>query len=287
MNGYVATIGMFDGVHVGHQFVLRQVVETARERGMQSLIITFDHLLRKEAVLTSLDEKLELISDMGVDRTEVLPFTDALRQLSARQFMERVLRDELGVRVLLTGYDNRFGYRREEGFDDYVRYGRELGIEVCQLPAEGQVSSSHIRQLLQKGDVAEAAHCLGRCYTLTGHVEHGEHVGTRLGFPTANLHPDCDQQLIPAAGVYAVRVRIASGEYDGMMNIGSRPTFDGQRQTLETHLFGLTADLYGCSMQIAFVERLRSERRFDSMEALRHQLEQDAEEARGTLKIKD
>ena len=200
---------MFDGVHRGHQYVLRQVVETARERGMQSLVVTFDHLLRKDAVLTTLGEKRQLIGSMGVDRTEVLAFTDELRQMTARQFMERVLCDQLDVKVLLTGYDNRFGHRREEGFDDYVRYGRELGIEVHQLRAEGTVSSSHIRQLLQRGNVAEAAHCLGRCYTLSGHVEHGEHVGTQLGFPTANLHPDCDRQLIPAAGVYAVRAHIA------------------------------------------------------------------------------
>lgn len=278
--GYVATIGMFDGVHRGHQYVLRQVVETARERGMQSLVVTFDHLLRKDAVLTTLDEKRQLIGSMGVDRTEVLAFTDELRQMTARQFMERVLRDQLDVKVLLTGYDNRFGHRREEGFNDYVRHGQELGIEVHQLRAEGTVSSSHIRQLLQRGNVAEAAHCLGRCYTLSGHVEHGEHVGTQLGFPTANLHPDCDRQLIPAAGVYAVRAHIAAGVYDGMMNIGSRPTFDGHRQTLEAHLFGLNADLYGSSMQIEFVERLRSERRFDNAEALREQLLQDAKKAK-------
>lgn len=277
--GFVATIGMFDGVHKGHQFVLRQVVEHAKARGLQSLAITFDHSPRREQVLTSLDEKQQLIRETGIDRVEVLSFTPSLKMLTARQFMEQVLKEQLSVRVLLTGYDNRFGHNREEGFEDYVRYGRELGIEVVGLPAEGDVSSSRIRQLLMEGRIEEATACLGHPYTMTGRVTHGEHVGTALGYPTANLLPNDSRQLIPAAGVYAVKV----GSYSGMMNIGTRPTFNGHHQTLEVHLFHFDQDLYGRQLSVAFVSRLREERRFDGPEALKAQLHKDALQAEELL----
>ena len=284
---YVATIGMFDGVHQGHRFVLRQVVACAQQQGLQSLCITFDHSPRQEQVLTTLDEKLRLIRQTGIHRIEVLPFTDALRQLTARAFMEQVLLRQLQVQVLLIGYDNRFGHNREEGFDDYVRYGRQLGIEVRALPAEGTVSSSLIRQQLLQGAVREAADSLGHPYLLRGTVTHGEHIGTRLGFPTANIEPEEPRQLIPAAGVYAVRVRMAAGtqtcEWKGMMNIGTRPTFGPHAQTLEVHLLDYEGDLYGQQLTVEFVARLRGEQTFESPEALREQLQKDAIEVKRQL----
>lgn len=294
MVGFVATIGMFDGVHLGHQFVLQQTIDLARESGLQPLCITFDHSPRQEQVLTPLDEKVRLIRQMGIDRVEVLSFTAELKSLTARQFMEQVLRNQMNVRVLLTGYDNRFGRNREEGFDDYVRYGRELGIEVVSLPPapsegrEGVVSSSYIRQLLSDGQVAEAADCLGHPYSISGHVAHGEHIGTELGFPTANLVPS-ESQLIPAPGAYAVKVSFHtphSSLYteNGMMNIGTRPTFDGHEQTLEVHILHFHEDLYGQALSVEFVKRLREERRFDSMEALQEQLKQDAIQAEQAIK---
>lgn len=279
MNGYVATIGMFDGVHKGHQFVLRQVVAEARRRGMQSLCITFDHSPRQEQVLTPLEEKLKLIAETGIDHTEVLPFTAELKQMTALMFMEQVLKQQLHVEVLLTGYDNRFGHHREEGFDDYVRYGKLLDIEVIGLPAEGTVSSSHIRRLLQDGLMEEAALCLGRPYALTGHVVHGQHIGTTLGYPTANLQPDERCQLIPAAGVYAVQVTLPTSSFKGMMNIGTRPTFGQHAQTLEVHLLDFQGSLYNQRLTVSFVSRLREERRFESPEALKAQLQQDAIQA--------
>jgi len=315
MTGYVATIGMFDGVHRGHQFVLKQVVDRACERGLLSMAITLDmadgdkhegqhgEAGRKGYRLTPLDAKRRLLSKTGIDRIEVLPFTDALRQMTAREFMQRVLKEQLGVKVLLTGYDNRFGHNREEGFDDYVRYGQELGIEVESLPPapsmttpsvdaksekvqEHAISSSLIRQLLQEGQVGEAARCLGYPYTIQGRVEHGEHVGTQLGFPTANIVPIDSCQLIPAAGAYAVTVRLENSteQKHGMMNIGMRPTFDGHRQTLEAHIFQLNEDLYGQLLQVSFVERLREEQRFASPDDLRRQLERDARQAEEILK---
>ena len=294
MVGFVATIGMFDGVHLGHQFVLQQTIDLARESGLQPLCITFDHSPRQEQVLTPLDEKVRLIRQMGIDRVEVLAFTAELKSLTARQFMEQVLRNQMNVRVLLTGYDNRFGRNREEGFDDYVRYGRELGIEVVSLPPapsegrEGVVSSSYIRQLLLEGQVAEAAQCLGHPYSISGRVAHGEHIGTELGFPTANLVPS-ESQLIPALGAYAVRVTFNTPHsslhtQSGMMNIGTRPTFDGHEQTLEVHILHFHEDLYGQALSVEFVKRLREERRFDSMEALKEQLKQDAIQAEQAIK---
>ena len=208
MTGFVATIGMFDGVHRGHQFVLSQVVQCAREHGLQSMAITFDRRREAGDVLTPLDEKLLLLSKTDIDR-------------AAHEFMQQVLKERLGVKILMTGYDNRFGHNREEGFDDYVRYGRELDIEVvCLPPAPASIapelssptshtlSSSLIRRLLTEGRVSQAAAGLGYPYTIMGTVEHGEHIGTQLGFPTANLTPTDPQQLIPAPGVYAVKVRL-------------------------------------------------------------------------------
>lgn len=279
MAGYVATIGMFDGVHRGHQFVLQRVIQTARERGLQPMVVTFDHSTRREQLLTTLDEKLTLIRQTGIERIEVLPFTAELKQLTAHQFMQQVLKERLNVKVLLTGYDNRFGHNRKEGFNDYVCYGHELGIEVLQLPAEGQVSSSLIRQLLLKGQVAEAAEALGHPYKLKGRVEHGEHIGTRLGFPTANIVPDSAAQLIPAPGVYAV----TCDTLKGIMNIGTRPTFGPHSQTLEVHLLHYDGNLYGQQLSVAFIHRLRDEQRFDSVEALQRQLQRDAQQAEALL----
>lgn len=284
--GYVATIGMFDGVHLGHQYVLQQVTLTARKRGLQSMAITFDHTLRKEPLLTTLDEKLALLQQLGIERTEVLAFTDALKQMTAREFMQQVLKERLDVRVLLIGYDNRFGRGRSESFDDYVRYGRELGIDVVQLSAQGTVCSSLIRQQLKEGRVVEAAHLLGHPYLLEGCVEHGEHIGTRLGYPTANLVPTDEQQLIPASGVYAVRVALDHQPtlHAAMMNIGHRPTFDGQHTTLEVHVLHLNENLYGHQLTVHFIERLRDEQRFDSEEALIAQLQKDLIETEKILK---
>ena len=287
--GYVATIGMFDGVHRGHQFVLQHVADEARQRGLQSMAITFDKT--GPQTLTPLDQKRLLLTKTGIDHIEVLTFNEALKQMTAREFMEQELRDRLNVKVLLTGYDNRFGHNRTEGFDDYVRYGKELGIEVISLPPAPSkergdiVSSSLIRKLIADGDIHKANELLGNPYTILGRVEHGEHIGTKLGYPTANLVLVDKCQLIPSAGVYAVKIRLENSvEWKhGMMNIGMRPTFDGQHQTLEVNVFRLKENLYGQQLQVAFIERLRGEQRFDSIEALKSQLREDAIEAERIL----
>jgi riboflavin kinase/FMN adenylyltransferase len=281
--GYVATIGMFDGVHRGHQFVLQHVADEARQRALRSMAITFDK--GSAQTLTPLAQKRTLLMNTGIDRIEVLTFNEALKQMTAREFMQQVLRDKYGVKVLLIGYDNRFGHNRTEGFEDYVRYGKELDIEVLQLPAAGEISSSIIRQQVAAGDISNANELLGHPYTIAGRVEHGEHIGTKLGFPTANIVVDDQCQLIPAAGVYAVNIRMENNTEwkHGMMNIGTRPTFNGQRQTLEVNIFHLSEDLYGQRIEVTFAERLRGEQRFDSAEALKEQLQRDAIEAERIL----
>ena len=281
--GYVATIGMFDGVHRGHQFVLQHVADEARQRALRSMAITFDK--GSAQTLTPLAQKRTLLMNTGIDRIEVLTFNEDLKQMTAREFMQQVLRDKYGVKVLLIGYDNRFGHNRTEGFEDYVRYGKELDIEVLQLPAAGEISSSIIRQQVAAGDISNANELLGHPYTIAGRVEHGEHIGTKLGFPTANIVVDDQCQLIPAAGVYAVNIRMENNTEwkHGMMNIGTRPTFNGQRQTLEVNIFHLSEDLYGQRIEVTFAERLRGEQRFDSAEALKEQLQRDAIEAERIL----
>lgn len=295
----VATVGMFDGVHRGHQHVIGQVVEKAREAGLSSTVITFDKVPRqvldpsfRPQLLTTLEEKENVIRQLGVDVLAVLPFTREMAGLSAQAFMKQVLDEQLQTKVLVTGYDNRFGHDRTEGFDDYVRYGRELGMEVlrgdAQLMDDGQrpVSSSVIRQLLaEEGRVDLMPHYLTRLYQLRGTVAPGEHIGHRLGYPTANLEVDEADKLIPAAGVYAVWATIEGEQQPraAMMNIGNRPTFHGHRQTLEVNILDFEGNLYGQVMTVSFVERLRAERRFDSPEALAVQLEADKEQVKQIL----
>lgn len=282
MSGCVATIGFFDGVHKGHRFVIGSVAAEARRRSMCAVVLTFDLRPRDvvagttpPAVLTSLEDKRRLIVEAGADRCEVLHFDRELASLSAREFMGEVLRDRFGVRVLLLGYDNRFGRRREEGFEDYVAYGRELGIEVVRLQQLGDVSSSAIRQALSDGDMSRANDLLGRRYCLTGTVVHGFGEGRKLHFPTANLSPESIVQQLPGRGVYEVELAIGPSRYAGMMNIGLRPTYGGSDLSVEIHLLDFSGDLYGREVSVEVVRRIREERRFESTEELRRQLEQD------------
>ena len=287
----VATIGVFDGVHFGHQLVISKVLEQARQRGLVSTVITFDRSPRevldpsfRPQLLTTLEEKSDIIASLGVDQLVVLPFTREMASLSAWDFMQQVLSDQLHVKVLFTGYDNRFGHDRTEGFDDYVRYGEQLGMQVLRGDVELMdggslaVSSSEIRRLLaDEGRVELMPRYLTRRYVLKGKVMPGEHIGHKIGYPTANLEPEDTGKLIPAAGVYAVWAKLEGEQLPraAMMNIGMRPTFDGHRQTLEANILGFDGDLYGQTVEVTFVERLRDERKFDSPEALAAQLEQD------------
>jgi len=296
----VATIGVFDGIHRGHQLVIGRVVEQAHRLGLTSTVITFDQSPRqvldasfRPQMLTTLEEKTSIISTLAVDRLVILPFNKKLAALSAQEFMSHVLKEQLGVKVLLMGYDNRFGHNRQEGFEDYVRFGEQLGMKVLrgdvELMDDGNraVSSSVIRELLAvEGRVDLMPHYLTRLYQLTGKVMPGEHIGHQIGYPTANLEPADDSKLIPASGVYAVWVHV-EGEKEkraAMMNIGMRPTFDGHKQTLEVNILDFEGNLYGKTLSVDFVQRLREERKFDSPEDLAIQLAKDRENVEYILK---
>ena len=289
--GYCATIGFFDGVHRGHQFLLRQVEAEAAERGLRSMAVTFEEHPRmaldsqyQPRLLATADDKLTWLAETGINACALLQFDRAMASLSAKEFMQKFLLEKLDVRCLVIGYDHHFGHNRQEGFDDYVRHGRALGIEVVPaLPLETcdfTVSSSAIRRFLEAGDVERAAEGLGRMFTLRGTVAAGRRVGRRIGFPTANLRPASSHLLIPHIGVYAVWADIAAGRFPAMLNIGRRPTLNnGSDISIEAHLIGFNGNLYNQPMTLHFVRRLRDEMTFPSLESLTQQLEQDAHEA--------
>lgn len=289
-NEYCATIGFFDGVHRGHQFMIDSLTTMAHAQGRQSLVITFDRHPRQVVhadyvpqLITTTDEKLQLLHATAADRIEVLHFDTQMAQLSAYEFMRQVLHEKYGVAMLLTGYDNRFGHNRAEGFADYVRYGEEMGMEVLQntpIDIDGlRVSSSLIRRLIVEGNITEANNCMGHPYSITGSVAHGFQEGRRIGFPTANIVPESAEKLVPGNGVYATRVSVEGGEWmPAMLNIGTNPTFQRQQTTIEAHIIGFEGDIYGRKVRVEFGRKLRDEQRFESVEALQKQLEADKKE---------
>ena len=291
---YAATVGFFDGVHQGHRAVMEHLKKEAARNQLSSMVITFERHPRQVVqkdwqpeLLTTLEEKIRLIEKAGIDVLVVLRFDSEMAGLSAFDFMDKVLREALNVRLLLTGYDNRFGHDRKAGFDDYCRYGETLGIDVMAAEpvtvGTSNVSSSRIRQLLKEGEVEEARYCLGHPYTLGGVVVHGEQIGRKIGFPTANLRPD-EGKLIPADGVYAVRAEVEGyQQLRGITNIGTRPTFDGTARTLETNLLDAVGNIYDRRMQVCFFSRLRGEKLFPSGEALAEQIRKDKEKVEQIL----
>ena len=317
---YVATIGSFDGVHRGHRCLLEQVRGIADKQGLKAMAVTF-RLSPKSVLggsdmtrLNSMEERVALLNQAGMDEVAVLDFTHEMAAMTARDFMQQVLKEQLGVAVLVIGYDHRFGRGRTDGFDDYVRYGHELGIEVVRGEAcmeDGEaVSSTRIRRCITEGRVTEAAHLLGYNYRLCGTVVGGYRVGRKIGFPTANLG-NTDNKLLPADGVYAVRVNMlwamdngkmtdatkmeanncqlstVNCPFRGMLNIGHRPTVNnGEERSIEVHILDFEGDLYGQSLCVEFVERLRDEQTFGNLEALMAQLEADKKRVR-QLKIEN
>lgn len=284
----VATIGFFDGVHRGHRFLIDHVVKMARSSGLEATVITFDrhprqvlHADYQPQMLSTLDEKLAHLRQTALDNVVVLHFDEQLARLSARDFMASVLLRQLNVRKLVMGYDNRFGHNRDETFDDYVRYGAELGIEVVADTAlaidEVNVSSSVVRRFVESGNLPMANACLGYPYQIQGVVVPGLQNGRKMGFPTANIDVSGTGKLLPESGVYAVRVQLEDNEtpHGGMINIGIRPTFNGKKMSVEVHLFDFDGNLYGKRLSVTFYKRIRGERKFNSMEALSRQLADD------------
>ena len=283
----VVATGFFDGVHVGHRLVIQQLVEAAAVRGDESMVITFwphpRNVLQKEArslrLLTTLAEKKAILHSLGVDRVEVLQFTKDFSALTTEEYL-RLLMEKYDARTVLLGYDNRMG-SDASGADEVARTAESLGMEVIRtdmVPSERgyAVSSTKIRERLEAGDVKEASSMLGYDYRMQGVVIAGNRLGRTIGFPTANMQLYEPLKLIPGNGVYFVKVRTLDRELYGMCNIGCRPTVGlGNSRTIETNIFDFDENIYGLDLELTFLERIREERRFDSLDDLRKQLERD------------
>ena len=290
----VVATGFFDGVHVGHRLVIEQLVNAAAVRGDESMVVTFwphpRNVLQKEArslrLLTALHEKKDLLLDMGVDRVEVMPFTKDFSRMTTREYL-RELMDRFDAKAVLIGYDNRMGCDAD-GADQVAAVAHDLGLEVIRtqmVPSEQgyAVSSTKIRERLEAGDVRAASAMLGYDYTLHGVVVAGNRLGRTIGFPTANMQMYEPLKQVPGNGVYFVKVETLGRNLYGMCNVGCRPTVSsGNHRTIETHIFDFSEDIYGLDIKVTFIEKLRDEVRFESLEALRSQLEKDKE----TLKLK-
>lgn len=286
----VVATGFFDGVHLGHRLVIGRLVQAARERGMESVVVTFwphpRNVLQDDArnlrLLTSLSEKKDLLKGLGVDRVEVLPFTRAFSRLSTREYFREYVIGRFGGKAVLLGYDNRVG--GDSLTPEQIRQvALEEGLEVITTDSFADtsgvvVSSTKIREALSRGDVVSAARMLGYDYSLLGVVVAGNRLGRTIGFPTANMKLYEPLKMLPGNGVYSVEVDSLGRRYRGMCNIGTRPTVNaGKDTTVETHIFGFDEDIYGLDLKVTFKEKIRDERRFESLGALRNQLILDRE----------
>jgi len=292
---YAATIGFFDGVHLGHVHLLRQLMDAAAKHGLKSMAITFPEHPRqilqsdyRPRLLSTPEDKMKLLEKTGIDYCFPLHFTSALAAMDARSFMTDFLQKRLGVDMLLVGHDHHFGHDTNLGIDDYRRIGSEIGMEV--IPADAflyqgsPISSSRIRRELVAGNVKEANDMLGYRYSISGTVIHGLQNGRKMGFPTANLGPYCEFMQIPADGVYAAFATVDGEVWPAMVNIGFRPTFEGKARTIEAHLLGFDRDIYFHDLTLDFVEFLRAERRFDSPQELAAQLDADRRKVHETIR---
>ena len=287
----VIATGFFDGVHLGHRLVIDTLLRAARERGEQSVIVTFwPHprtVLQKDArelrLLSSLAEKRAMLSALGVDRVEVVPFSREFSRLTAEEYLREWVVGRLGGTAVVLGYDNRMG---SDGLahDAIVPLAQSLGLDVIECDAVGTISSTKIRAALDRGEVVEAEAMLGYRYGLHGVVVAGNRLGRTIGYPTANMQLYEPLKLVPANGVYLVEVETLGGHYYGMTNIGVRPTVSGAGvRTIETHIFDFDELIYGLDIRVRFIAKIRDERRFDSLKALRDQLAADEGMCRGML----
>ena len=292
----VLTIGTFDGVHLGHQKIIERVVATARQEGLLATIFTFfphprmvvqhDKSLK---LIHTLEEKKQLLQQLGVDLLVVQPFNEAFAQLTAEEFVSTILVQHLNVKKVIIGYDHRFGRNRTANINDMRLFGEKYGFAVEEISVqevdEVSVSSTKIREALNKGDVITAEHYLGTPYSLTGTVVHGLKLGRTLGYPTANIQVTEDYKLIPKDGVYAVYSYIGERKVYGMMSIGKNPTIEGKGASIEVYFFDFNGDLYDRELTIYFVKYLREERKFSSVALLKKQLQDDETTARKAIAL--
>ena len=282
----VATIGMFDGVHQGHATLIDELRRQAAARGLKSAVITFahhpQHVLRPGGdlrMIMTLDQRIKQLENMGLDYVAVMDFTVELSRNTSLEFM-RVMQEQWGVKVLIVGYNHRFGHDRDATFATYVENGRKLGIEVMKAPEYlgefAPVSSTIVRGLIAAGKVDDACNCMGRPFRLSGEVVHGFHNGRGIGFPTANVGNLDPLVILPHTGAYAVMVEVAGRRMQGMVNVGHRPTLDNGRElSIEVNIFGFDDDIYGMPITLEFIKFLRLEFKMGSIDELRAQLTTD------------
>lgn len=284
---FVATLGFFDGVHIGHRHLIDQVKEEAERQGLPSAVITFSvhprKVLQKDyqpKLLCGYEEKIEQLESTGIDYCITLPFTVELSELSAKDFINNILKDTINVGTLIVGYDHRFGHNRAEGFEDYVRYGNEVGVNVIKATelkfSDYDVSSSQIRRLLAEGKVTTANKLLSYNYKLSGKIVEGYQVGRTIGFPTANMKVWERFKVIPALGVYAVFVQIGNEIFKGMLYIGTRPTLHSDDEvSVEVNVFDFEGNLYNRFLSVEFVDFIRADMKFETKESLVNQIHKD------------
>ncbi len=290
----VITIGTFDGVHIGHQKIIEQLNALKTEENEVSMILTFFPHPRRVLdqsndikMLTTMEEKIELLDSFGLDHLIVEPFTKEFSRLTALEFVRDILVNRLSLKKLVIGYDHHFGRNREGNFEQLTEFGELYGFEVIEIPAQNiqsvSVSSTKIRKAIEAGEMGVANSYLGYPYRLSGEIVKGQGLGRKLNFPTVNLRIDEDYKLIPVKGVYAVKTQVEDKEVLGMMNIGYRPTVGGDGRTIEIHLLDFKGDLYGQRLRVDVLARLRDEQKFESIEALKAQLTKDEIQTRSVL----
>lgn len=282
----IVTIGTFDGVHIGHQKILEQITKSAHDLNCESLVLTFfphPRMVLQEGTemkqLNTLDEKIKLLESLGIDNLVVHPFDKDFSRLTAEEFVKDVLVDVFKIKKIIIGHDHRFGRNRTANIDDLIIFGETYGFEVEQISVKEidavSISSTKIRNALLEGNIELAAKYLGYNYSLTGIVYKGKQLGRTIGFPTANIKIEESYKLIPLNGVYSAKSVIDGKTIFGMMNIGTRPTVDGTTLTIEIHFFNFNQDIYNQKITISLLKRIRSEQKFESVEALKAQLEID------------
>jgi riboflavin kinase/FMN adenylyltransferase len=284
----VVTIGTFDGVHIGHKKILEKIIQSAQELDCESIVLTFfPHprmVLQESAdvkLLNTIDEKINLLDQIGIDNLIIHPFDKEFSRLSAEEFVKEVLVDKLNIQKIIIGHDHRFGRNRTANIDDLILFGEEYHFEVEQISAQeindNAVSSTKIRNAILEGNISLANDYLGYNYFFTGEVVKGKQLGRTIGFPTANIHITEDYKLIPKNGVYVVKSKLEGTLYFGMMNIGNRPTVDGKTQTIEVHFFDFQKDIYNNVLTVEIMKFIREEHKFESLEVLKNQIQKDKE----------
>ena len=289
------TIGTFDGVHLGHQKVLSNLINSAKKNNASSVLLTFfPHprmVLQKDShikLINTIEERIELLKKTELDALVIHEFTEDFAEKTALDFVKNVLVDHLKISNLIIGYDHRFGKNREGNFDQLTEYGKTFGFEVNKISQQEidhiTISSTKIRKAIELGNIEEANRYLGYYFMLTGEIVKGKNLGEKIGFPTANLFIEETYKLLPKTGSYIVKSELENQTVYGMMNIGYNPTVKGKKQTIEIHFFNFNKDLYGKKIQIDVLKFLREEQKFASVEDLKNQLEIDKKKSLTMIK---